>query len=248
MINLFATLRFNIRAFGLRQGLKFPVYIYGNFKLKNIGKINIKCPVSRRMIVIGSNYDMIDTSSTVFNNHGTLDIYGKVFINYGTYISNQGVIVFHGNNIIGNTAEIRISSRLEIGYNTFIGFESRIMDSNMHYVVDVETRQVHRNCSPIILGNYNWLGSNSYIKRGTVTPDYLIVASPNALLSKDYSNIPPYTVMAGCHARPVKQGIRRIYNFHLEKIINKYFEQHPDATFYQIDETADLDSLCTFRF
>ena len=245
MINLYATLRFNIRAFGLRQGLKFPVYIYGNFKLKNIGKINIKCPVRRRLIVIGTNHDFVVAPFTLFNNLGTLDIYGKVFINYGTYIFNKGDIVFHGNNIIGNKSEVRIFSRLEIGYNTILGFDSHIQDSDMHYLINMDSRQVFRNCAPIVLGRYNWLGSNCYVKRGTVTPDYLTVASPNTLLSKNYSTLPPHSVLAGCPARLVKQGIRRIFNYSQEHIVRSYFAQHPDATFYQIDETADLDSICT---
>jgi len=244
MINLLATLRFNIKAFGLFKGLQLPVYIYGPIKIKRIGTIRINCPIRRHLIVIGTNHDTVAAPYTVFYNTGTIEVHGRVIINYGTVLINRGIVVFGGNNALGNQCDINIHNRLDIGCNTFIGYESHIADSDHHYVADVNTRRVYRNSAPIRIGNFNWFGSNSFIKKGTVTPDYLIVASPCSMLSKDYSSLPPYTVIAGCPARPVKQGIRRIYNFREEGKIREFFLQHPEESFYQIDDQADLDEIC----
>lgn len=244
MINILATLRFNIKAFGFAKGLRLPVFIYGSIKMRSIGTIHIHCPIRRHLIVIGTNYDTVAAPYTVFYNTGIIEVYGKVIINYGTVFINRGIVVFGGNNALGNQCDINIHNRLDIGCNTFIGYESRVTDSDHHYVADVNTRRVYRNSAPIRIGSFNWFGSNSFIKKGTVTPDYLIVASPCSMLSKDYSSLPPYTVLAGCPARPVKQGIRRIYNFREEEKIRSFFLQHPEAEYFQFAEDANLDKIC----
>lgn len=245
MMNILAMLWLNIKAFGLIKGLRLPVYIYGSIRLRHIGTIEIKCPIRRGMCVIGSNHRMVVAPFTVFDNQGIIEIHGPVFLNFGTMLSNHGTIVFGENVLIGNKSEIRVYQRLEVGGNTSIGFDSHITDSDMHYVVGVETRRVYSNVVPIRIGRYNWLGSNCFIKKGVVTPDYLIAASPNTLLTKDYSNFPPYTVLAGAPAKPVAQGIRRIYNFDNERRIRRFFMENPGASFYQVDKWIELDDFCT---
>ena len=244
MINILATLRFNIKAFGLAKGLRLPVFIYGHIKMRSIGTIHIYCPIRRHLIVIGTNHDTVAAPYTVFNNSGIVEVHGRVYLNYGSVFSNRGVVVFRGNNLFGNQCDINVHHKLVLGCNTFFGYECHITDSDHHYVADVNTRRVYRNSAPIRIGNFNWFGNNSFVKKGTVTPDYLIVASPCSMLSKDYSSLPPYTVLAGCPARPVKQGIRRIYNVGEEKKISSFFLQHPEAEYFQFVEDANLDEIC----
>jgi len=244
MINILSTLRFNIRAFGLAKGLRLPVFIYGSIKMKSIGTIRINCPIKRNLITIGTNHDTVAAPYTVFCNMGTIEIHGRVFINYGTAFVNKGIVEFQGNNLFGNLCDIDIEHHLILGSNTFFGYKSQVTDTDHHYVVDTATKRVYRNSAPIIIGNFNWFGSNCFIKKGTVTPDYLIVASPNSMLSKDYSSLPPYTVLAGCPAKPVKQGIRRVYKFANERLINDFFCKHSDEKYYQIDKDIDLDEFC----
>ena len=244
MINILATLRFNIKAFGLVKGLRLPVYIYGPIKLMHIGKIDIKCPVRRALWVIGLNHRNVVAPFTMFDNLGVIEVHGHVYLNFGSTLSNHGTIVFEGRTLIGNKTEIYVAQRLEVGCNTSIGFDSRIMDSDMHYVVNVESKRVYSNTAPIRIGHYNWFGSNTFIKKGVVTPDYLVVASPNALLTKDYSNLPPHTVLAGAPAKPIGQGIRRIYNFCNENQIRQFFKENHNASFYQVDGDIELDKFC----
>ena len=244
MVNILATLWFNIKAFGLIKGLRLPVYIYGPVKLRHIGKIDIKCPVRRALWVIGLNHRSVVAPFTMFDNQGVIEVYGSVYLNFGSTLSNHGTIVFEGKNLIGNKTDIHIYQRLEVGCNVSIGFDSRIMDSDMHYVVNVESRRVYSNTAPIRIGRYNWFGSNTFIKKGVVTPDYLVVASPNALLTKDYSNLPPYTVLAGAPAKPISQSIRRVYNFHNEQQISQFFKENRNASFYQVGDDAELDEFC----
>ena len=244
MMNLFATLLFNIRAFGLRRGLRLPVFIYGKIKMRNIGTIRILCPLRHHLITIGTNHQIVTAPYTVFNNTGTVEIHGRVLINFGCVFTNKGTVVFRGNNIVGDRSDISIRQRLDVGYNTIFGFENHIADHDSHYLVDVNTHRVLPNSAPITLGRFNWFGGNCFIKKGTTTPDYLTVASPCSMLSKDYTALPPHSVLAGCPARLVKQGIRRICHYPTEDKIRDYFHQHPDAEYYQVDVNADLDEVC----
>ena len=243
-LNLFDTFRFNIRAFGLIKGLKMPVYIYGKIKVYQIGKIDIKCPLRPGIIVIGMNACDVPYSHTIFNNRGSIEVYDKLYINFGARISNEGLMIFGGNNIVGHGVSFDIKEKFEIGHDATVGFMSVVTDTNVHYILDVETRNVARRSKPIKIGNYNWIGSYSHIKKGTITPDYTIVASPNALLSKDYSELPPYTILGGSPAKPLKTGLRRIYNFKNEQLINKFFNSHPQETNFEVEATTNLDEFC----
>ncbi len=244
MINILSTLRFNIKAFGLAKGLRLPVFILGKIKMKSVGNIVVKCPLRPGLITIGVNHDTVAAPCTVFHNTGTVEVYGRVYLSFGSVFLNSGTVVFRGSNLIGKQCTFDIHQRLEIGHNVSIGYECHITDSDDHYVIDVNTHQVHRNAAPVIIGNFNWFGSNCFIKKGTITPDYLIVASPFSMLSKDYSSLPPHTVVAGCPARPVKQGIRRIYNSREERTIAEFFRHHPEEDCYQLDKDLDLDEFC----
>ena len=196
-LNIFDTLRFNIQAFGLIKGMKLPVYIYGNIKTYHIGQIKIKCPLQRGLIVIGMNECDVPYAHTIFNNKGVIEVYGKLYINFGARISNEGCMIFRGSNILGHGVSFDIKEQFEIGHDSTVGFMSVVTDTNVHYILDVSTGKVARRSKPIKIGDFNWIGSYSHIKKGTITPDYTIVASPNALLSKDYSLLEPYTIIGG---------------------------------------------------
>ena len=243
-LNIIDTLRLNIKAFGLLTGIKLPILVYGKMRIYNVGHIEIKCPLKRGLIVIGLNECDVPYAHTIFNNHGKIEIHGKLYINYGARISNEGFMVFNGNNIIGHGVSFDIKEKFELGHDSTVGFMSVVTDTNVHYILDVETRKVYRRSKPIKIGNFNWIGSYTHIKKGTITPDYIIVASPNALLAKDYSAIAPYTILGGSPAKPLKEGLRRIYKFKSEHLINKFFAANPDAEYYQIDNDVDLDDFC----
>lgn len=243
-LRIIDTILFNIRAFGFRQGLKLPVYIYGKVKFYQIGKIEIHCPLKRAIVIIGMNAHDTSAPYSIFNNQGTIEVHGRVYLHHGSRLTNKGRIVFGANNIFSHNTEFDIKERIEFGHDVSVGYQSVFTDSDVHYSVDVSTRRVYRNTKAIRIGNYNWFGSHTYVKKGTVTPDYTMVASPNALLSKDYSNLPPYTVLGGCPARPIKQGLRRVYKFRSENAIRDFFADNPHAEYYSIVDDMDLDDFC----
>lgn len=242
-LNIFQTLLLNIRAFGLWKGLSFPIYVYGKVRIYNMGRWKINCPMRRGLIKIGMNAEDTALPYTIINNDGVLEIHGSVWINHATRLSNKGTIVFAGNDIVGHACVFDIRRRIEIGRNVSIGYCSEFMDSDDHYLVDVESRKVFSNEKPIRIGDFNWLGSHTYVKKGAVTPDYTITASPNALLLKDYSSeIPPFTILGGCPAKPIGTGKRRVLNFKHQGDIASALKNKPC---YEVDMSIDLDEFCS---
>lgn len=197
------------------------------------------------MIVIGINNEIENCQRTLWYNEGTVDFCGRVFLNFGIRMLNRGYIVFQGNNIIGTCVSFDIRDRLEVGFNSNIGIASNILDSNHHFTINMDNGRVARRSGLIKIGDFNWIGSNTFIKKGCVTPNYTIVASPNALLAKDYSEIEPYSVLAGAPAKRIGSSrIRRIYNFETERAIQKFFDENPGAEYFEVPEGIDFDDYC----
>ena len=110
-------------------------------------------------------------------------------------------------------------------------------------MVDVDNRTILPNKCPITIGNFNWLGSHTFVKKGVVTPDYTITASPNTVLLKDYSRVvPPYSILGGSPAHLIGQGKRRVLNFYNEIKVAASFAQGCDT--YTVPNEVSLDEFC----
>ena len=243
-INYYKSILINIRIFGVKNGLKLPILIFNNTNIYRIGKINIKCPIKKGLIKIG-HHDYKSQGRTKFYNSGVINIYGPLRIEGCCIIENYGTINYMGYNIISDGTSLLIRNLLTIGEHSRIGFHSFVMDSDDHFTIDCNTHLISRNTKPITIGKYNWIGHTTFIKKGTITPDYFIVSSPNALLLKDYSDLPPYTVVGGSPIKIIKSGIRRIYNSKTEAKIFEYFNTHPGVNNIKADlNNRTLDEYC----
>lgn len=243
-VNYFKTFIFNYIAFGLDGIIKLPVLIYGNTKIYKIGKIEITCPWRKGVVSIG-RLDYKSQGITKFYNAGYIKIEGPLHIEGCTILENTGCIIFRGFNRIGDGTNLFIRNLLDFGEQSRLGFHSMVMDSDDHFTIDTETHKINRTHKPIIIGKYNFIGNSTFIKKGTKTPDYLIVASPNALLIKDYSNLPLYSVVGGSPVKLLKTGIRRIFNEQEESKLRKFFNEHPLETSTVVDvKNEDIDNYC----
>ncbi|MBR4267209.1 MAG: hypothetical protein IKQ46_14235 [Bacteroidales bacterium] len=240
-INIYKTIIFNIIAFGVK-GLRLPVYIYNNTNIYKVGKIILHCPIKHGLIRIGQ-LDLKSQGKTKFKNAGTIEVWGPVKIEGCTILENDGIIEFHGFNRIADGSLVVIRKKLVIGEQSRIGFQSFVMDSDDHFLVDVTTKEVIDNKKEIFIGKYNWIASRTVIKKGVKTPDYLIVASANALLTKDYTDLPPYSVVGGMPVKLLKTGVRRIYNIENERNLNEYFKKKNENSFL-LDDSIEMEKYC----
>lgn len=243
-INFFKTVVFNLRVFGLKGLMKTPIYVYTNTKLYFIGSFKFNVPLERGLIKIG-DMDYKSHGCTKFLNMGTIEVNGPVAIGGSCIIENYGLIRFGGYNRIGDGTTLVVRSGFELGFQSGLGFHSLVMDSDDHFTIDTATMEVKRNSKPIKIGAYNFIGNSTFIKKGTITPDYFIVASANALLTKDYTSFDKYSVVGGSPARLLKTGIRRIFNLKNEHIIMDFFVDNSDVDIYKVEEYTDLDTYCS---
>lgn len=244
-LNIYKTIIFNIHILGIKGLYCWPVYIYYNVNLYKIGKISFNCAIKNGLIKIGE-LGFESQGKAKFHNDGEIVINGPVEIFGGVVIINSGLIYFEGFNVIGANCLIMISKSLKIGYQTRIGFKSFLMDTDIHYTLNVKSFSTKPATKEIIIGKYNWIGNSTYIKKGTITPDYLIVASSNTQLVKDYSELPPYSVLGGSPAKIIASGIRRIYDIEIEIMLNDFFEKNPDKDSYKFEiNDEDLDYFCS---
>ena len=243
--NIFRTIIFNLRAFGLRGAMKLPVYVYGRVKVYNMGRIELHAPMRRGMFRIGMNYTDTPLPYTIWDNQGTIDIYGPLWIHHGCRVHNMGRMIFRGGDIISHACVFDIYDELEFGQHVSVGYNSEFMDTDVHFCIDVASRKVKCNTKPIRIGNFNWLGSHTFVKKGTVTPDYLTVASPNAVLLKDYSKEwSPNCIVAGNPVHMVGMGKRRVYNYQNETMMRAVIR---DKGEYVLPEDVDMDVFCKLK-
>lgn len=133
-----------------------------------------------------------------------------------------------------------------MGDHTRIGFNSCIMDSNDHFLVDMKSHRVRCMTTPVAIGNWNWLGCYTFVKKGTKTPDFLLVSAPYAVLCKDYTDLKEGSVVGGVPAKLLSEGSSRIiFNLANEQKVRTWFFEHRDVRETEISNfTNDVEKFC----
>ena len=242
---IYKTIMVNLCGLGLKGVIHLPIYVYGNVKIYKIGKIVFNCKLGRGIFKIG-NLGMNAQGCTKFINQGVIEVNNPVDILGGTIFDNKGVVKFMGYNRIADGCLVIIRKGLTMGEHSRIGFLSSVMDTDIHFTVEVETGIVKNNKKSIEIGRYNYIGNTTHIKKGVKTPDYLIVASPNAMLNKDYTDkFPQFAVVGGSPVRLLKTGLRRVFNQQHEMELIRYFSNNRDEHDYEVLITGgQLEDYC----
>jgi acetyltransferase-like isoleucine patch superfamily enzyme len=98
---------------------------------------------------------------------------------------------------------ISVRHKVEIGRECAISWNCTIIDNDMHQLVDDEAvgRTAENAGSHVILEDHVWLGAGVTVLKG-VTIGHDSVVAAGAVVTKD---VPPFTLVAGVPARPVRQ-------------------------------------------
>ena len=97
------------------------------------------------------------------------------------------------------------------------------MDTTFHYVQNLNRNgEIAPLTKPIILGEDIWVGNRTTFTKGAVVPDKTIVAS-NSLVNKDFSNIEPYTLLAGMPASVKATGMKRIFDLDIQREMDEKY-------------------------
>lgn len=183
------TLIFNLHYFKLR-GLKFPVLVFNNFKLKKCSGVVELSDWSFGAVRLGQQIvGIIDckTEKGIWCMEGRkVTFEGKAKIGSACRIisnSNGNIIFGDGVNITGRTSVIS-DNKISIGAKSLISWDCLLMDTDFHKVVD-ENESVNERKN-IVLDEHVWIGCRATILGGTQIPENSVVAA-GSVLTKAFS-------------------------------------------------------------
>jgi len=229
-IGFFKSIYINFRLLPFRQAIKLPIIVSKSTHLDSLsGEIIVGVKVKFAMLRIGfvhtdfmswkenRNFIKID-GKWLINGQINLGVGSKIIINENANLST-------GDNFVsGSNLRIICRDRIEIESNFRAAWDVQIMDTNFHYLKDIETGKVQRKTNPIFIGQNNWIGNRSSIMSGTQTPDYFIIAS-NSLCNMNYKkDFQSFTLVGGTPAKLIKTNVCRVLDKE-EREIDKLFAE-----------------------
>lgn len=229
-LNIVKTLYFNFHMLPFSKAIKLPFYLYGKIYLGDLsGRIILPNKISRGMIRIGYKwFDLWPVSflPTQIQIMGCLEFRGAAVISGGANVniqSKEGVLTIGKDVLIGGGTVCKCLEQIEIGDWTGITGNCTIMDSNMHFVKNIDTGVVANYKGPIIIGEKCWINAGTIVTKGAVVPDYSISAR-NAFLSKDYSEFGTNLFLVGSPAKPTSSKVQRIFSVEKQNEFKLFFK------------------------
>ena len=132
-------------------------------------------------------------------------IHPSFVIGHGTIIAGSGSIEIGANSYIGynsfitaepSNCKIVIGAHCSLGHNIHIRTQRHV--KKRHYKNELNSPL---EGADIIIGDYVWIGTNVYISGGVSIGENVIIGA-NSVVTK---NIPPNTIYAGVPARLIRQ-------------------------------------------
>lgn len=212
-VNWIKTLYFNFKMFPLSVALKLPVYFYGKVSLRSLkGTITITAPIQRAMIGFGQSYEVFKSTKGTAELHLDGQITFNGYTQFGkdclVYVSGNAKLEFGNMSSLGSNGKILCYHKITLGDYARIGFESQLMDTTAHQMINTNTKEKYPMFSPIVIGNFNYISNRVTILAKTKTPDYCSIAS-NSLCSKDYTSFGEKILIGGIPATLIKENISR---------------------------------------
>ncbi len=227
--NIIKTLMVNFRLLPWKQAIRLPIFIYGRFTLRgHKGRIVLKQPTRAEMIIIGkkSSYVTTTVQRTIWTVNGTLVFGGPMKFAFGSYllVTDNATLSFGtGGTYCGSNFKVFCFDKITIGDNVRMAWDVQIIDSSFHYTKNLnKDGYVAPLTKPILLESNIWVGNRSTISKGAVIPNETIIAS-NSLVNKDFSENPPYSLIAGSPATLKVTGIQRIWDDKTQKELDEQF-------------------------
>lgn len=226
------------------HAIKLPVYIYSHTQFQCLsGKVEFIDKIHRGMVRIGVRGDR-GQGATIIRNFGTIKFGDsvKIFQGCDIYCSVSAIMEIGRNSLIKENVIIYATRKIIIGERARIAFQTNIYDSDFHYMLNMDNGEIHKNKSEVIIGRNNWIGIRTIIKKGTVTPDNLIIASAHSMLNKDYTSLPQYSIIGGSPAKLLVSNRRRVFSIASERHVTNHYAHSNEL--YVFNMNNDPDEFC----
>lgn len=247
-LNVWKTLYVNFRSMPFREAWHLPIYIYGKCVCLSLkGSITVRGQLQKGVITVGLKRNNIKSykAPTIIRNRGNIILTAGCWLDGGVRLSvGDSAYLFIGREtVLGDNTSVLCERKIFIDDFCSIGNNNVIVDTDSHFILNINTRECKDESAPIFLGKNCWITNNVTIKKGACLPIGTIVAGPFSTLSKDYTTIiAEYSVLAGSPAKLVKQGFRRVKNLESEKLIRDHFMQTEAA--FKLDVCEDINNFC----
>ncbi len=245
--SIFKTLYFNLRLLPRHQARVVPIYVYKRTKLQNLsGEVVLGDNIYPGMVQLGCDWGFRCKGEMRIRIEGRVVFKGKCWILGGSDVCvfRDGVLTLgDGVRICENTL-VYCLENITMGNDVRMTYESQIFDTDFHYTVNLDTKEIHRRSAPVIIGNHVWIGNRTNIKKGVKIPDYTIVAASGSLLTKDYTDLGRFCCLGGCPVKPLRDNICRTWENEMERIcqLDKWFEDHPESKVFVIPEGEPIEA------
>lgn len=237
---LLKTLYFNFRLCKFKEALRCPIFIYGRTRLWNLsGTVEFTTDkIEPGMVRWGYDWGYRSNGDSVIRIEGTVKFGGQCLI-----VEACNIAVFSGAELsIGGGGKITenvfiyCQKSIQIGNNCSITYQTSIMDTDFHYMLNTETKEIYPKAVPIVIGDNVWIGNRASIKKGTVVPSNTTIAASYSVLTKDYSGIPPHSILGGCPAKVIATSVSRTWRNEMQTIkrLDQWFMNNPNENKYKL--------------
>ena len=253
IVNIFKTIYVNFVCFPFKTAIKFPIFVGYHVQFiglrRNCIRLNSAIKVRAGMIELGiTRHPMISTKGlyTLIRIHRKSHIEMgdniKVFSG-GSLIATLGGIIHIGNDFhMNQKSRIYASEKVSFGNHCRLGWECQIMDSDIHYTFNQNTKRINNCWKPVIIGNNCWLANRVSVMKGAYLPDYSILAG-GSLLNRDYSAVTDRgNFFSGTPAVLKGSGVYRIFNEKVEGKIKDFFSTE-DYNHIEIKDGFDFYNI-----
>lgn len=222
-VNWVKTIYFNFKKFPFSAAKKLPVFFFGKVKFTGLsGQVTINGPVKRAMITFGQKFEFMKVSKGIAQFH----LQGHLIFNGYThmakdcllYVGENAVCEFGNMSALGSDVKLICSHKITIGNWTGVGYESQVLDTNSHPMLNTETGKDYPMTNSVVLGDYNAISNRVSIMAGTKTSDNIVIAS-NSVLNKDYTNLGSEVLIGGIPAKLIKSNFARNWEKEREDLI-----------------------------
>lgn len=204
------TVYFNFVVFPLKIAIKLPVFVSYDTKIVGMHRGCVELEkVKFRLVKLGMDFGSFERGkhcSNIINieKNGKITFKGHTQISNGFALNISGGGVIIGNNFYANYGLLlACSNKIEIGDDCIIGWDTSIIDSDGHYIYDLNNNCLNLS-KPILIENNVWVCAKVTILKGSEIAHDNIVAF-STIISGVYNK--NNTVVAGCRPTVVKESI-----------------------------------------
>lgn len=233
-VNWLKTIWLNFTVLPFKQAIKLPLLVGRHVEFKGLHKgcIKLNGPVHRFAVWLGvpprypiypnkreySMYRCSKGSLLEFElGKSSLQIYN------GFSIVNNGHITIGRGLVINQHCTIYCNKEVTLGRNCRIGWNSQILDSDLHLVYDAIDNTISNPIGKVAIGDNVWIANSCHIMKGSIIPDFSIITA-RSLVNKDFSAYKSKgNVFAGTPAKHIKDGKIRLLDEKYESELKDWF-------------------------